>query len=224
MMVMEKAVIRVKSKIKQTLKVPLKFHWSAIILPALLLYQFGLLGIPMVLILFVSLLVHEYSHVYMARVYDFPVEKVVVCGIGAAAFISDLDPTDYEQSRNIALAGPLSSFFLFLILLPIVFFYPNRWLIYLTAINLLMAVFNILPLFPSDGGRILYSTLGLKYGAFKALKISTMISWILCGAGALTGLIFGAYWISFVLIILILFAYQQKRATESILVSGGYKW
>ncbi|MBN1567181.1 MAG: site-2 protease family protein [Acidobacteria bacterium] len=114
-----------------------------------------------------SLLVHEFAHVFVARRYGCETSRILLLPFGCLAQIEDL-PRDSREIW-IALAGPLASAalgvlcFLALPLMPHRFGYGPRMvrsiLSMLCFFNLLVAVFNIVPCFPMDGGRILRSLL-----------------------------------------------------------------
>jgi Zn-dependent protease len=213
---MEKAKVKnLINSIKRAIKVPLKFHWSVLILPFLLFFYNGILGVPLFLMLFGSLLFHEYSHVMMAQHKGYYVPYVLAHGFGAMAMVKIDNLENFKDNFWIAVAGPAASFILGGVGFILYLFFPSIWTLYLVYINLIFGLFNLLPLFPSDGGRILYSILGKRMGGLKAIKISVLVSWILCGVGTLFCLVFGLYWIAIVLVLCILMSIQEKSITEA---------
>jgi len=211
----KKSMKNLLSSIKETVSVPLKFHWSVLLLPALLIFYNGAFGIVLFAMLFSSLLFHEYAHVWMAQRQKLYVPYVITHGFGAAAMISMTDFTDYKKNLKIAIAGPIGSFILLGIGSVLYSIFHFTWIIYFVYINFLLGTFNLLPLFPSDGGRILYSLLGMKLGGFKAIKIAVWVSWALCGLGILYGLLAGSWWLVIVLGLLIVMSIQEKKTTEA---------
>lgn len=195
---------------KKITKVPLQFHWSALLLLFLFLYQVGLLGIVYYAILMFSLLFHEYSHVYAALKENLPVEKVVVFALGAGAYIDSKELYfNQKLGLKISFAGPLGSFILATLGFMFYLLSPNIITAYFFAINIIFGVFNLLPLFPTDGGRILYSLLSYKFPALKAMYIATIISYVLSGLGAVVALVFSMWWMFIIFIFIIFFAYTQ---------------
>jgi Zn-dependent protease len=204
------------SSVKNAVSVPLKFHWSVLILPFLLIFYNGVaMGIPLFILLFGSLLFHEYSHVWMAQRQGLYVPYVITHGFGAAAMIHEPDPSNFKRNMKVAGVGPLSSFMLFGLGVVLHMLFHSVWTLYFVYINFLLGAFNLLPLFPSDGGRILYSLLGMKYGGFKAIRGAVYTSWVLCGLGCLYALWAGSWWLLAVLILLTAMSIQEKKVTEA---------
>jgi len=207
---------RLISSIKEAIKVPLRFHWTVAILPLMLIYLNGVaVGIPLFIILFGSLLLHEYGHVWMAHQHNMYVSHTLAHGFGAMAMVHDPDLTNFKRNMKVAGAGPAASFILAALGVIAHLIYPSIWTTYFMYINILLGAFNLLPLFPSDGGRIFYSLLGMKYGGLKAIKIAVWTSWILCGLGAAYGLYIEAWWLIIVMVLLSTMAAQEKRVTEA---------
>lgn len=205
------------NNITKALKVPLKWHWSTILLPAILWYTNGILtGTVCFIIILLSLLFHEYCHVWMAIRQNMECHRVEVFALGAAAMV-DSEKIMYDPlaGLKVAAAGPLGSVFLALIGLPLFLLFPNFVTIYFFIINVMFAIFNLLPLFPSDGGRIVYSLLSYKMPFRKAINIAIAISVLFSVAGIVLSLIYASYWmvVMFVFIVLfVLFAFQQRQA------------
>jgi Zn-dependent protease/predicted transcriptional regulator len=129
---------------------PAAAHWFKGALAALLL--FGSVGF------------HELAHSYVAMKYRLSIVSITLFIFGGVAQMKGEPPNPRAESR-IAIAGPLSSFFLALV------FYLGSLFIaeggkalfsYLAQINLILGVFNLIPGFPMDGGRILRANLWRK--------------------------------------------------------------
>lgn len=119
-------------------------HWSVGVLTSLLF--------------FASIIFHELSHSMVARVYKIRVESITLFVFGGVARITQ-DPTKAIQEFNIAIAGPIASLFLGGVFFALTLFFPYGTMtgalaLWLSGINVLLAVFNLLPGFPLDGGRI----------------------------------------------------------------------
>lgn len=108
---------------------------------------------------FLSILLHELGHSVIAIKYKLKVKSITLFVFGGVAEISKEPPKSIEEFW-IAIAGPVASFLLAVIfyLLEIVFAW-NEYLMasfhYLALINFILAIFNLIPGFPLDGGRIL---------------------------------------------------------------------
>lgn len=204
------------SSIKNAISVPLKFHWSVLILPLLLIFYNGVAyGIPLFILIFGSLLFHEYAHVWMAQRSGLYVPYVITHGFGAAAMVHEPDPSNFKRGMKVAGIGPAASFLLFGVGIIVHAAVQSVWTLYFVYINFLLGAFNLLPLFPSDGGRILYSLLGMKFGGLKAIKWAVYTSWALCGAGILYALYAGSFWLLIILVLLGTMSIQEKKVTEA---------
>jgi len=133
-------------------------------------WQYGVLGALTAFLLFGSILVHELAHALTARYFGLPVKQIILNWLGGAA-IFEQEPRQAAHELWIALAGPLST-----ALLGGVAFGggsalgnaspPGVMLLWLGQINLFLAVFNLLPGFPLDGGRVLRAGLWLVTGKY----------------------------------------------------------
>jgi len=116
------------------------------------------LPISMVIAVFVSLLIHEMAHAYVAdrrgwRVYGIKVDLFT----GSASVDTNIPERD---SIPVVAAGPLSNLILMIFCIPILI--VDKFLVDLVVVNLFMFIFNILPIYPMDGGRLLKDFLLLK--------------------------------------------------------------
>ncbi|MGO9620733.1 MAG: site-2 protease family protein [Desulfobaccales bacterium] len=138
------------------------------------------MGVAGALGLFASIIFHEFCHSLVARRFGMHMKGITLFIFGGVAEMGEEPPTARAEFF-MAAAGPLSSilisgvsYWLYLIghragwPLPL-----NGVLWYLAWINVLLAVFNLLPAFPLDGGRILRSIL---WGAKQNLQWATRIS------------------------------------------------
>jgi Zn-dependent protease/CBS domain-containing protein len=138
------------------------------------------MGIVGALALFLSIVVHEFSHSLVARRFGVPMKGITLFLFGGVAEMSE-EPPSAKAEFILAAAGPLASLAL-AGLLYLVTFLGGRagWpapvmgvLSYLWTINLVLAAFNLLPAFPLDGGRVLRSLL---WGTTKRLAWATRIA------------------------------------------------
>lgn len=117
------------------------------------------LGIFTSLLFFGSVLFHELAHSVVALRYQIPVVSITLFVFGGLARIGR-EPGSAKQEFNIAVAGPLASAFLAGVFYLLTQVFPSREMLgalaeWLWQINLMLAVFNLVPGFPLDGGRIL---------------------------------------------------------------------
>ena len=115
-------------------------------------------GVVTSLLFFASVLFHELSHSVVALAYKIRVASITLFVFGGVARITR-DPSKAIQEFNIAVAGPLASFFLAGVFYGLTRFFPystmpGALVTWLWETNLLLGLFNLLPGFPLDGGRI----------------------------------------------------------------------
>jgi Zn-dependent protease/CBS domain-containing protein len=120
-----------------------------------------IMGMSGTLLFFVSLLAHELSHSLVARAKDIPVEGITLFLFGGMAHTRMEAETPGDEFL-IAAAGPIMSLFIALLLgggvyAGLQFGWPPTFLAvlqYIALLNIILAVFNLLPGFPLDGGRL----------------------------------------------------------------------
>ncbi len=117
---------------------------------------------------FVAVLLHELGHILVARARGYLVKSVVLLPYGAE--MSARESFDPTSSVLIGLAGPVTNLFLAVFTLGLWWVFPSAYPYtksFLYA-NLSLAFFNLLPVYPLDGGRVL---MGIAKNKLKALKI-----------------------------------------------------
>ncbi len=152
------------------------------------------LGLASALALFASVLIHELAHSFVAKSMGFPVQGITLFVLGGVSNL-DADTRRAKDEFTISVVGPLTSLVLaivFFLILQIIngealrttplfrggpLLSPIEAILgYLWFINLLLAIFNMLPAFPLDGGRILHSIIWAFSGNYgRATKISSFI-------------------------------------------------
>lgn len=122
------------------------------------------MGVAGAIGLFASILVHEFSHAWVARRHAIAIEGITLFIFGGVAEMGGEPPSPKAEFR-MAAAGPLVSIAIGALLLALGDLIPGApppirgVLSYLGFINLVLAAFNLVPAFPLDGGRILRSAL-----------------------------------------------------------------
>ena len=123
-----------------------------------------LLGLSAAVGLFVGVLLHEFGHSLVAMRYGYEIESITLWLLGGLASFKEF-PEDWKHEFWIAIAGPLVSVAVGVACYGIVLLAPtgaNAVLFvfgYLALLNIVLAVFNMLPAFPMDGGRVLRALL-----------------------------------------------------------------
>lgn len=133
------------------------------VLPGLTPIYYWAVGLTSALLLFICLLLHELSHSLVAKRNKLPISKITLFIFGGVAQM-EKEPTSPIVEFKMAAAGPLMSIFLAATFFTITKFsqpIPIIWAIsnYLFTINSVIVIFNLVPGFPLDGGRILRAAL-----------------------------------------------------------------
>jgi Zn-dependent protease len=155
------------------------------------------LGLAVSLVLFASVIVHEFSHAFVARRQGIPIGNITLFLFGGVATILREPGTPMDEVR-MATAGPLASVALAVIFGIIWFICDVAGFLWGTAFaamlalsNAMLAIFNMLPAFPSDGGRVLRALLWKATGSqARGTGYAAMVSAFIAGLLMLTGLSF----------------------------------
>jgi len=137
-------------------------------------------GLGVALALFLSVLLHELGHSLYALKKGGTVRDITLLMIGGVSQMSEM-PRQPKHEAIMALIGPLVSIGLGVLLYLLhmlagasAMSFPLRFgLFYLAGLNLFLGVFNLLPAFPMDGGRIMRALLSPRLGVLRATRVST---------------------------------------------------
>jgi Zn-dependent protease len=142
--------------------------------------SYWLFGICSSLLLFVSVLAHELAHSLVGRANGIPVSSITLFIFGGVALMKNEAPKPGAEFR-MAIAGPVCSLvlggiFWLLLLIPAITGPVVSMITWLAIMNGSLAVFNLIPGFPLDGGRVLRSMLWRTTGSYLlASRIATII-------------------------------------------------
>ena len=182
--------------------ISLKVHWSAALIAVLVgLSLTGVIGLGPALVgtlgFLSSIVLHEFGHALMARRFGVPTESISLWALGGVARLGKESPTPKAEGW-IAAAGPLTSIAVAVASLGAWFALGGNGvdshyvsvLAWLGVINASLAVFNLLPGAPLDGGRIVravrWQMHGDKYRAMREAGVAgSYIGWGLAGLGFL---------------------------------------
>ena len=151
--------------------------------PGLPSYYYWIMGIVGAVGFFLSLIFHELTHSLFARKYGIRIKGITLFIFGGVAQMEE-EPKTPIAEFVMAIAGPLSSFLLAGIFYILHFFAKQIGLTviltgifhYLSIINVFLAIFNLIPAFPLDGGRVLRSILWkIKKDVIWATKIASRL-------------------------------------------------
>ncbi|MDV3351326.1 site-2 protease family protein [Leptolyngbyaceae cyanobacterium CCMR0082] len=147
----------------------------------------AVVGLGMALLLFGSVLLHELGHSLVARRQGIQVNSITLFLFGGIASI-DKESKTPGQAFQVAIAGPLVSFFLFLLLSLMVFILPEQTVISqsvgtIAQINLVLTLFNLIPGLPLDGGQVLKAlvwkiTGSRAQGVRWAARVGQLLGWM----------------------------------------------
>jgi len=179
----------------------------------------ALTGVSFILALFLSVTLHELGHSLVARAFGVKVNGIVLLPIGGVSQMEEM-PQQPNQEFLIAVAGPGTSVLLGLALgaaslllygpaatfkatVTAGLFIPN-----LARVNLLLAIFNLLPGFPMDGGRIFRAILANSMSFDRATTIAASVGRVFAIALGLFGL-FSNIWLTFIAVFIYFGAGQE---------------
>lgn len=216
--------------------IPITIHWSFILLPILTLYWANskgadlnttLLLMGLVVLIFICVVLHELGHALMAKRFGVKTKDIILLPICGMARLEKL-PKLPKHELLVALAGPLVNLVLAILLaIPLfIFSTPSTSLIHqlsfgevnlasipflLMSFNLAMVVFNLFPIFPMDGGRILRSLLAMKLKQNKATQIAAYIGQFFALLIVIYGLYLADYTLAFTGLIVFVLATREQR-------------
>lgn len=140
--------------------------WFPATYPGLSSYVYAWMGIVVAIGVFFSIVFHEFSHSIVARRFGMPIRGITLFIFGGVAEMEQ-EPESPRAEFLMAVAGPISSFLLALVLwlleaVALAWALPSAVigvLATLVTINLMVAIFNLVPAFPLDGGRMFRAVL-----------------------------------------------------------------
>jgi Zn-dependent protease/CBS domain-containing protein len=167
------------------LTVSLAISWFPGLYPGWSTATYWVTGFIAALLLFVSVLLHELAHSLVARRRGLPVKSITLFVFGGVSDI-EREPTSPGVEFQMAFVGPLTSIVIgvvcFLLQLPLRGSNSplEGILFYLAVTNILLGVFNLLPGFPLDGGRVLHSIVWKLTGSMRqATRVATITGQII---------------------------------------------
>ncbi|MGH7521907.1 MAG: site-2 protease family protein [Gemmatimonadales bacterium] len=162
-------------------------------------------GVVFVLGLFLSVVLHELGHALAARRYGVPTQEITLLPIGGVARLAEM-PRDPRQELHIALAGPAVTLAIVLVLYVVLrllgisplastgdLWTSGNWLRQLMWANISLFVFNLLPAFPMDGGRVLRATLALRMDYTRATQVAARVGQVFALLFAVVGLLYNPF-------------------------------
>lgn len=210
--------------------IPINFHFTFLLLAGLLVFG-GFLGgrsavfdVLYIAGLFASVLLHELGHALTALRFGVGIVSITMYPIGGVARLATR-PTSWQEvwitvmgpAVNLVLAG------IFYLLAEFVAL-PAEWREFTRSLirgNLILFLFNLLPAFPMDGGRLLRAILALNSNELKATRIASTVGRVVAVGMAIYGLYAGQIFLLFIAFIVFSGAQQERMAVESQSLSSG---
>jgi len=181
-------------------RIPVLIHWSF----GLLFVWLGYVGFSegmdvrgvlwfffFAMLLFICVVIHEFGHALTARRFGVETKDIILSPLGGLARLNRL-PDKPIQEFLIAIAGPATNVVIAILLFPIIWFSPSMTfliedsadVLFTKPVNLLpllfytnitLVIFNMIPAFPMDGGRVLRSLLAMYLDRLKATRVAVVI-------------------------------------------------
>lgn len=189
--------------------------------------------------LFFCVVLHEFGHALTARKYGIPTRSITLLPIGGLASLKKI-PENPKEEFFIAIAGPAVNVVIAIVLLIFVptetftsmdpetlqeelsTITPGNFLFYLLTANIALVLFNLIPAFPMDGGRIFRAILTMKMGRIKATQIASSVGKFLALLFFLYGLFYGIL-MSVIAVFIWFGAHSENIMIQQIELMRGYK-
>lgn len=218
-------------------------HPSFAILLLWVMYQWGIsagagvggviFGTLVLLAVFACVVLHELAHAVVAMHYGLRVRDITLLPIGGVARVEHA-PLTPRAEMAIAIAGPGINILIAIALTPLVILIaaarqidhplsvilyaddisPAGFLLYLWIANLLLAIFNLIPAFPMDGGRVLRAGIALFRNRLIATRVAVSIGYVFAVVLTAFGLWAGDYLTPLVSIFILVAARAETRNVE----------
>lgn len=178
-------------------------------------------GIAFILLLFLCVLLHEFGHAFAARFFGIRTPDITLLPIGGVARLERM-PRNPFQELVVAVAGPavnvVIAFVLFLVLgrfvniqemLTVDEVGAGQILTKLMVVNIWLVLFNMVPAFPMDGGRILRALLAMRLRYDRATTIAARVGQVIAVLFGIWGIVGGNFLLLFIAMFVFMGAQQE---------------
>ncbi len=225
-----------------------EIHWTFVFILAWVIFlelksggtiENALMSTVFILLLFVCVVCHEFGHILTARKFGVTTKKITLLPIGGVASMETI-PENPKEELLISLAGPAVNILIALglsLFINISIFLdqnptqieetlshvtPQNLLIYLFSANIALAIFNFIPAFPMDGGRVLRAILAMKMDRVTATNIASGIGQFVALIFVFVGILYNPFLI--VIALFIFFgAYGENKMVRQLALLKGHK-
>jgi len=222
--------------------IDVRVHWSFLLILAYGAFFYGdsslgvlggaLFGVLLILLLFVCVTLHEFGHALAAKYFKVNVPHITLLPIGGVASLERM-PDKPMQEFLIAIAGPLVNFVIALLLWPFSTLASGEvasagallaqirepsvagLIAYLLVTNILLGVFNLLPAFPMDGGRILRALLAMVMPYVQATNIAVLVGRVMAVLFFFWGIFGGNVFMMLIAFFIYVGGGSERSAVES---------
>ena len=236
-------------KIGRAFGIDVKVHWTFFLLVAFFAFAGyqgsgsltnALITTVVILALFLCVVLHELGHSLVAQRLGIEIKDITLLPIGGVARLTSLPERPIDEVK-IAVAGPLVN----VVLAPVFFAIGivlgasplepaniiqggnsvGQIFAYLGLINVALVLFNLIPAFPMDGGRVLRGLLASRLGAVRATDISSAVGQVFAIGFFLIGLLSGNFLLALVAVFIFFGAsgeaqmVRQRELMRGLLVS-----
>ena len=227
--------------------IKIKIHWTFFFLIAWIVFdelkrggstESILFNLTFVIAVFFCVVLHELGHALTAKRFGVKTEKITLLPIGGMASFDKI-PESPKQELLVVIAGPLVNVVIAILLYFIVpveelfnqsftdayevfasFTFQN-FLFFLFIVNVSLVLFNMIPAFPMDGGRLLRALLAMKMNRAKATQIAASIGQFIAAIFLLIGLLYNPFLI-FIALFIFLGAYGENQMVQHLQLIKGH--
>jgi Zn-dependent protease len=221
-------------KLGQIAGIDILMHWTFLLVLAFvagwsLLHGEGVIGaltaVGLVLAIFTCVVLHELGHAMMAKRYGIQTRDITLLPIGGVARLQRI-PDNPVEELWVAIAGPAVNVVIALVLGCILwlmggfsFLDPQvltggNFLVILLEVNVILVLFNILPAFPMDGGRMLRAILAMRMDYTEATNVAANVGQMMAILFGLAGLMIGNPFLIFIALFVYLGAAAEARMVQ----------
>jgi len=238
-------------QIGRIIGIPIKLHITFLLILPVFVWNFAInpspfgysdqniplryiLSLAMAVSLFVCVILHELGHSYIAKKHGTKIRSITLFLFGGVSALEEI-PRDPKTELKMALAGPGVSFLISLIFMIIYLIFKSPsdsfiqindpylrlfWMI--SIINIMLGIFNLLPAFPMDGGRVLRAWLAQRTTYIRATREAAGIGKMLAIFMGIFGL-FYSFWFLLIAFFIYIGASEEEKSTEINVMLEGVK-
>ncbi|HUI31418.1 MAG TPA: site-2 protease family protein [Candidatus Acidoferrales bacterium] len=215
--------------------IPIRVHYTFLLLLAFIWYvestmrgpEAGFYSVVFCALIFVCVLFHELAHSLVARSYGLTIASIILSPIGGISQITEI-PRDPAKEVGITIAGPVSNFVIAGVLLLFgksvdssiqfseITLQSGNMVVDLFWANVMLGLFNIIPAYPMDGGRILRGIIAMKKGYLEATRLAADVGKLFAIGFIIVGFFYN-WWL--ILVGIFVFSGASSEAEAAVLSS-----